>query len=118
VKDAYTEWEEGNLEVGAALRATWSDLREVESQLAPLEAERQRLREQVGRLVAEVGGEVTVRGLGRAMITNPSITTTYDKKKVERLLTRLAESHPELAAELAACRTESARAGSLRLMPE
>lgn len=115
--DAFQAYADGDLEPGTAIRALWSDLRETESELAPLEAQRATLRDQIGQIVARHGSQ-TVRGLGTAAITSPSVVTGYDKAKIERLLTELASSHPELAARLAQCRVETSRAGSLRLTSE
>ena len=115
--DAFQAYTDGDLEPSRALRALWSDLREVESELAPLEAQRQQLRDQIGQIVAR-HGSATIAGLGTAAITNPSVVTSYDKAKIERLLTELAQTHPELAARLAQCRVETSRAGSLRLTSE
>lgn len=113
----YEAYQNGDLEPSKAIRALWSDLREVESDLAPLEAQRSALRDQIGEIVAR-NGPINLSGLGSAAITNPSVTITYDRARVERLLTELAQTHPELAARLAACRVETSRAGSLRLTSE
>lgn len=43
--DAFQAYQDGDLAPTSALRALWSDLKETESELAPLEAQRQQLRE-------------------------------------------------------------------------
>lgn len=115
--DAFQAYTDGDLEPSKAIRALWSDLRETESELAPLEAQRAQLRDQIGQIVAR-HGNVTITGLGSAAITSPSVVTSYDKAKIERLLTELAATHPDVAAALLACRVETSRAGSLRLTSE
>lgn len=115
--DAFQAYQDGDLAPTSALRALWSDLRETESELAPLEAQRQQLRDRISQIVAR-HGNMTITGLGSAALTSPSVVTSYDKAKIERLLTELASSHPELAARLAQCRVETSRAGGLRLMSE
>lgn len=115
--DAFQAYQDGDLEPSKALRALWSDLKETESELAPLEAQRQRLRDQISQIVAR-HGNMTIAGLGSAALTSPSVVTSYDKAKIERLLTELAQTHPKLAARLAQCRVETSRAGGLRLMSE
>lgn len=115
--DAYQAYQEGDLEPSKAIRALWSDLKEIESDIGPLEAQRAMLRDQIGQVVAR-HGSMAIKGLGTAAITSPGIVTSYDRAKIERLLIELAGSHPELAARLAQCRVESSRAGSLRLTSE
>ena len=57
-------------------------------------------------------------GFGRLEIMPPSVTKGYDKKRLDQLVLDLAADAPELAALIAQCRTESARAGGLRIIRE
>lgn len=113
----FDQWQDGDVTDIPALRSLLSDLREVESEIAPLEAQKQALREQIGMIVARVGNQ-ELPGLGRVSITNPSVTVSYDTKKVNELALQLAASHPEIAAALVSARKTSERAGSLRIESE
>lgn len=112
---AFDIWQDGKLTDIQALRALCRDLGEVESQLAPLEAERAALRDQISHVLDRLGGTTEITGFGKLEITAPSIVKSYDKKRLDQLLIDLAAEAPELVARIAACRTESARAGSLRI---
>lgn len=114
----FDDWADGRMNDADALRALCRDLGEVESQLAPLEAERQQLRDQISRVLDRAGGKAQIAGFGGLEITSPSIVRSYDKKALDRLLLDLASEAPEMAARIAQCRTESARAGGLRITRE
>lgn len=111
----YDDWQAGMITVTEALRAATSDLAEIESQLAPLETEREAIRSLVTELLTELGGRAEVPGFGRLLITAPGITARYDTKRLDQLLAHLLVSHPEIAAEMRACRNETQRAGTLRI---
>lgn len=117
MRDLFQQWQDGDVTDLEALRALWSDLREVESSIAPLEAERQTLRERIGLIVARTG-PVQLAGFGKAQITNPSVSAGYDTKKLDSVLAELAQSYPHAASLVAACRKETARAGGLRIETE
>lgn len=113
----FEQWQDGDVTDSQALRSLWSDLREVESEIAPLEAQKAQLRDQISHIIARTG-TITLPGLGKATITNPSVTVSYDTKKVNELALSLAATHPEIAALLVAARKTSERAGSLRIESE
>ena len=114
----FDDWRDGTISDVEALHALASDLGEIESQLAPLEAERQNLRDQLSQIVGRLGGRASVAGFGKLELTAPSLARSYDKKRLDQLIIDLATDAPELAQLVAACRTESPRAGSLRITRE
>ncbi len=114
----FDDWRDGTISDVEALHALASDLGEIESQLAPLEAERQNLRDQLSQVVNHLGGRASVAGFGKLELTAPSLAKSYDKKRLDQLIIDLATDAPELAQLVAACRTESPRAGSLRITRE
>jgi hypothetical protein len=113
----FSQWEAGTLSDRQALQAIWSDLREVESQIAPLEAERARLREQMSQIVARTGS-IAMPGFGAAQITAPSRTISYDARQVSALIGEIAEAYPEIAERLRQAQRVSERSGGLRIAPE
>lgn len=113
----FEEWQDGNVTDIPALRALLSDLREVESEIAPLEQQKAQLRDQIGMIVARAGTQ-ELPGLGRVSITSPSVTVSYDTRKVNEIALALAATHPEIAAQLVAARKTSERSGSLRIESE
>ncbi len=60
--DIFTSWQSGGISDREALRALLSDLGEVESQLAPLEAEKIELRAQISEVLAQLGGRAEAEG--------------------------------------------------------
>lgn len=114
----FTDWQDGQLTDEQALRSLSSDLGEVESQLAPIEAEKQSLRDQISQVLEHAGGTATIAGFGKLEITAAAVVVSYGKKQIEELLIDLTTTHPEIAARLAACRVKGSRAGSLRITRE
>lgn len=115
---AFELWQDGSLTDLQALRMLCRDLGEVESQIGPLEAERAALRDQISRVLDRAGGTAEIAGFGKLELSAPAIVRGYDKKRLDELLIALATEAPEAAARIAACRTESARAGGLRITRE
>jgi hypothetical protein len=114
----FEDWQEGLATDVQALRALCSDLGEVESELVPLQEQREQLRAQIGEVVAHLGGDAEIAGFGRLTITSASVTYGYDKRRLDALIVELAADYPEVVARLAACRTQSMRAGGLRIERE
>lgn len=114
----FDDWQQGDITDDQALRALAMELGEVESQLAPIEAEKQALRDQISRVLDRAGGVATVAGFGKLEITAAAVTVSYDKKQIEDLLIDLTATHPDVARRLAACRVRGSRAGALRITRE
>ncbi len=114
----FEDWRDGLIADADALRALCRDLGEVESQLAPLDAERTQLRDQISRVLDRAGGKAEIAGFGKLELSAPAIVKSYDKKRIDELLIALTAEAPEIAARIAQCRTESARAGGLRVTRE
>jgi predicted exporter len=110
---AFADWESGAISGRQALHALLTDLGEVEDEIARLDAERAALRDQIAQIVAREG-EMTV-GDRRALITAPTVVTSYDRAALDDLVARLAATHPDVAQQIAACRRERMRAGGLRI---
>jgi hypothetical protein len=116
---AYDNWKAGDVGPFEALRSVVSDLGEVESQLEPLQNEREQLRAQASELVDAAGGKVEMAGFGKLEITPAIRATSYDKRKLDELVMWLVDHDQSgIAQRITACRTESARAGSLRVTRE
>lgn len=111
----FSDWQTGAISHREALRALLSDLGEVDSQIAPLEAERAELRAQISEVLAELGGRAEADGF-KLTITSPSIVPRYDAKELDQLVLRLRQQgYPEIADQVLAARKESSRAGMLRI---
>ena len=97
----------------------YSDLAEVESEIAQLQAEKERIRSELSMLIAEAGGKVNIPGVARMELTRPSVLITYDRKAMDALMNQLvADGMGSIAARIRACQKEAQRAGSLRITPE
>lgn len=108
----FDDWKSGDVGVFEALRAVTSDLAEVESDLEPLQKEREQLRAQVSELVDAAGGKAEIPGFGKLEITSASKTLRYDTKRIDAVMVRcLREGYPEIAEAISDCMVESARAG-------
>ena len=115
----FTEWEAGTLTDIHAIRSLAMDLAEVESELAPLEKQRQQLRDELSRVLAHAGGKAEIAGFGQLTMTAPSITTSYDQRRLDDLvLSLIADGYSDIAESIAGCRKQSARSGALRIVRE
>src|SRR5690349_7278371 len=79
------------------LGALCYDLDQIETAIAPLEAERQAIRAELSMLIEQLGTQ-EIDGFGRLEITAPALVVSFDRQKVERLMLALIdEGRPELA---------------------
>lgn len=116
---AFAEWDAGTITDTQALHALAMELGEVESELAPLEAQRQRLRDELSRVVAHMGGKAEVAGFGQLTMTAPSVSRSYDAKGLDELCLQLIQDgYGPIAEQIARYCRESARTGSLRIVRE
>ena len=114
----YADWQSGSISEREALRALLSDLGEVESQIAPLEAEKAELRSQISEVLARLGGRAEADGL-RLTLTAPAIVPRYDAKELDQIVSYLqGQGEDEIASLILRARKESARAGMLRIAKE
>jgi uncharacterized protein involved in exopolysaccharide biosynthesis len=109
----YQDYLDGYASPEQAMAALLNDLGEVEDEIKTAETQRQAIRDAIGMIVAREGA-MTV-GDRRAAITAPSVVISYDRAAIDDLALRLAATHPDIAAELAQCRKQTERVGSLRV---
>ncbi len=97
--------------------ALCQELGEVESQLAPLQAERERVRAELSVLIEQTGGKSTVAGFGRLEVSRASFHVSYDRKQLEAVILKLIDAgHYHVADAIRSCKKESARPGTLRIL--
>jgi hypothetical protein len=108
-------WTEGQLNDREALEVLCRNLDRLEDQLEPLTEQRAVLRGHISEVVANAGGRIKLPDYGQLMITNPSVRAAYDRGKLDALVIQLTQTDPHLAQQIAACRSESLAAGSLRI---
>lgn len=120
MNDTVTAWSDGELSDLEALRALALQLGEVESDLEPLQREREHLREALGQIVARLPSQkAEVKGFGALAITGGGETVSYDAKALDSLMARLlAEGYTQVAGAIADARKTSQRAASLRITRE
>lgn len=113
--DIFTQWQAGDATDIETARALLSDLREVESEIDTYEEQRARIREQLSHIVAR-SGTIELAGLGRASLTAPTVTKSYDTKSLNTLVSNLvAEGHFAIAQRIVNTQKTTERAGSLRI---
>ncbi len=115
--NTYQRWQDGELSDAEALELLCRQLTSLQDRLEPLQFVEKQLRAWISEVVDREGGRAEVAGFGRLQITGAGTTTTYDRRRLDSLVTRLAaEGQSELAQEIAACRKESSRSGGLRII--
>ena len=97
--------------------ALCQDVDEAESQLTPLQAERERVRAELSVLVEQNGGKTMVEGLGRLELSRTSVHVSYDCKLLEMVILKLIDmGQYHVADAIHSCKKESMRPGVLRIM--
>ncbi len=114
--ELYQSWASGEEKDHAkVLGALLGWVRALEDQIEPLEASKTVARAYLSE-VLEIGfaGRHEIPGVGKMMISAPSVTYSYDKKKLTALTDQLrAEGQGEIAAMLDACLIAKSRDGGL-----
>ncbi len=119
LKSAFAEWVEGERNAEETLNVLVDLLASVQDRLEPLEETEKVLRGQISEVVEKgFGGQAEVRGYGKFAITGPMVRVSYDRSKLDALVTKLVRVNPELAREIANCRSETGVAGGLRISKE
>jgi hypothetical protein len=99
------------------LHVLCAELNAIEGQIAPLQAERDRIRADLSVLIADIGGKVKLDGFGRLDVSQASIHVSYDRKQIENVILKLVDTGQyHIADALRCCKKESARPGTLRIM--
>ena len=119
--EAYLLWKDDGLTALQAAQAIWSDLREVQSEQAPLQAQERSLRACLSDIVAQCDNKLRVPGFGTLTNLPPVTTASYTREQMDALVARLAADSASLISKaegiqlIAACRKESTRDGYLRI---
>ena len=96
------------------LYALFSELGELDSEIATLTAERDKLRAALSVLVESAGGKVVLPGVARAEIRAPVVIEAFDKGALLELAQSLTQTgYGAIADEIYHCVKKSVRAGSL-----
>jgi hypothetical protein len=119
--EAYHLWHTGDLTALQAARAIWSDLREIQSELAPLQAQERALRAYLDDIAARNDGKLIVPEFGTLTHLQPTTIASYTRERMDALVAQLAAdsaaliSKAEVVQLITACRKESTREGYLRI---
>ena len=122
--EAYQLWKDAGLTALQAVQAIWSDLREVQSEQAPLQAQERALRAYLSDIAVQSGDTLRVPGFGTLTNLPPVTTASYTRERMDALVARLAAdgespiSKAEVVQLIVACRKESTRDGYLRIDAE
>lgn len=100
-----------------ALRSLCSDLAEVESELEPLNRQRDHLRNRISEIVARMDGEqATIKGFGTVRLMNAAVIDRWDSKALAALAYQFEDNGQDaIAAAIRQCREKTMRAGGLRI---
>lgn len=115
-KNVYNDFEMGDLQPHQITAHLLNELGEIASEIAPLEAEERKIREQLSHVVVRHGTQVV--GDTRVLITSPSVSYSYDTKKLDEYLLSIAADYPEIVAAISRYRKFTERSGSLQIRKE
>jgi chromosome segregation ATPase len=117
-KSTIDRFQDGDIQAEQALDELVTSLDSLEDKIGPLEESRKALRDHISVVLeyATGGKRTEVRGY-ELQITQASTTTTFDNKALEKLaLDLVSEGQADIARRLLACKRETSRAGSLRIV--
>ena len=117
-QNIYAAWFDGDVTAMEALRSLCDDYEEIEQAYKDYDGLRNQTRDQMSNVLEKLDGKAEIKGFGKLSLTAPSITEGYDKAKIRDLILDLVSDYPDIAARLAACSTQSMRAGGLRIERE
>jgi hypothetical protein len=95
MNDAYEQWTAGRLNAWQAARAIWSDLREVQSEQLPLQAQERALRDCLYEIVTQLGVPLEIADYGTLSAIASTRSASYARESGwTRLLPSLAPTAP------------------------
>jgi|GEM_PF-4396005 hypothetical protein len=114
--DGFSLWGDGLIDPGAAIERCAVVLAALDAACEPIDRCRATMRKLAEALLQASGKNHDFPWYGEFAWQQPARTTTYDRKRTDALMHSLvAAGESEIAASLEACRTESTRAGGLRI---
>jgi hypothetical protein len=94
----------------------------MESEIAPLQTERERIRADLSVVIVDMGGKVKLDGAGRLDVRQASMHVSYDRTQIDHVILKLVDAGQDHVADaLRACTKESMPPGtrrSLRTLPD
>jgi hypothetical protein len=116
------DYEQGNISALQALRALCSEYGENASELEPLETQQKELRKAIEHIVQREGTQ-EIRGFGKLSMVQPTTLAKWNGQALDALVLELMQSSEpinpfEVAAKIAACKSESTKSGFLRIERE
>lgn len=98
------------------LAVSMRDYFELDSEITALEATQKDIRRNIETLTIAMGGNVKLAHVGSAIVTEPSISHSYDTKSIDALLMELVQAGElHTAKKIMECKKETTRAGGLRI---
>jgi hypothetical protein len=111
----FERWQSGDITPDQALDEYTQVLASLEDRIEPLTATKEAIRGYISQIVDYVGGSAKSNGY-EMIITNASVTRSYDSRKLDALVAQLmADGYYEVAKKVADCGKDSSRAGGLRI---
>lgn len=112
----FKQWQSGEIPLEAALPTLCSHFAQLDDMATLLEEQLKTVRDQLSQVIQATGGKAEIPQFGKLQLTGPQTVSSFDRKLLEELVTNLqAAGNSEIAAAIAACKSESNRAGGLRI---
>lgn len=116
MNELYSEEKQLYIDNAAKIAQLWGEIAEIDSELSPITARRDAIREEIKELVLTLGGTVSVPGFGTALMTKSTKSASYDAASVDAIVSELVRNGEiQTAQKLADARKESQRAGYIML---
>ncbi len=112
----FKQWQSGEIPLEAALPALCSHFARLDDIATLLEEQLKAVRDQLSQVIQASGGKAEIPQFGKLQLTGPQTVSSFDRKLLEELVANLqVGGNGEIAAAIAACKSESNRAGGLRI---
>ncbi len=115
----FTDYHEhGTISAEQALKLLVDDIAEIEQVYERAEQARKQKRAEIEQVVLALGGKAQAGGY-EMVVTGSSTVSNYDTKRLDAVVADLLKrGYLDIAQEIAECRKETQRAGSLRVSKE
>jgi hypothetical protein len=122
MQDIIQRYQQGTITPRQALHALCNEYGECASELEPLNNQKEELRKAI-EVIIQKEGTTEIKGFGKLSMVQPTTPAKWDGKLLDVLVVELMQSSEpinpyEVAAKIAACKSESVKSGFLRIERE
>jgi hypothetical protein len=122
MQDIIQQYQQGTITSRQALHALCNEYGEMQSELEPLNNQKEELRKAI-EVIIQKEGTTEIKGFGKLSMVQPTTLSKWNGKMLDALVVELMQSNEpvnpyDVAAKVAACKSETTKDGFLRIERE